>query len=266
MNLSIVDWFGYNLSPLDRMRLIKEAGFNGVLLLWADYFDKDYKQFPEYARKAGLYVENAHAPYMNANALWEDTVNGQDAYKELVSCVEDCTTHNIPTLVMHPENKNGTETVEFPSDFTIGIERMKRIIDTAERLNVNIAVENMSHPEYLDYFFRNIHSERLGFCFDSGHCNVFAPEHDLLTQYGDKLMALHLHDNDGVDDWHSLPFSGNINWNEIAGKLSRIPYNGTIALEVGNTRFEHIEEPHEFLRLAVDSSERMRCLCEPNRK
>ncbi|MDD4495824.1 MAG: sugar phosphate isomerase/epimerase [Eubacteriales bacterium] len=266
MILSIVDWFGYNLSPQDRMRLIKEMGFNGVLLLWADYFDKDYKQFPEYARTAGLYVENVHAPYMNANALWEDTVNGQDACKELVSCIEDCAAHDIPTLVIHPENKNGTETVELPVDFTMGIERMKRITDTAERMNVNIAVENMSRHEYLDCIFRNVHSERLGFCFDSGHCNVFTPEHDLLAQYGDKLMALHFHDNDGVDDWHSLPFSGNVLWNDIATKLQKISYSGAIALEVGNKKFEHIEKPDEFLRFAVDSAERMRCLCEPNRK
>ena len=89
MNLSIVDWFGYNLSPKDRMRLIKEAGFSGVLLLWADYFDKDYMHFPDYARNAGLHVENAHAPYMNANDLWKDTINGQDTCKQLISCVED---------------------------------------------------------------------------------------------------------------------------------------------------------------------------------
>ena len=52
MNLSIVDWFGYNLSPQDRMRFIKDAGFDGVLLLWADYFDKDFMRFPEYAKNA----------------------------------------------------------------------------------------------------------------------------------------------------------------------------------------------------------------------
>ncbi len=75
MNSAIVDWFGYNLTPHERMRFIKEAGFDGVLLLWADYFNTDYKNFPDYARSAGLDVENAHAPYMNANALWEDTIN-----------------------------------------------------------------------------------------------------------------------------------------------------------------------------------------------
>ena len=262
MNLSIVDWFGYNLSPQERMRFIKEAGFDSVLLLWADYFDKDYKQFPEYARSAGLTVENAHAPYMNANSLWEDTVNGEIACDELISCVEDCAVYGIPTLVMHPENKNGTETAPLPSDFAIGLDRMKRIVDTAERLGVNIAVENMSRPEYLDRILKNIQSERLGFCFDSGHCNVFMSDVDLLSLYGDKLMALHLHDNDGINDWHSLPFSGNVTWNEIADKLSRISYGGAIALEVGNKQFEHVEKPGEFLKLAVESAERMRELCK----
>ena len=266
MNLSIVDWFGYNLSLLDRMQVIKEAGFSGIMLLWADYFDKDYKLFPEYARNAGLYIENAHAPYLNANHLWEDTIDGQEAYQEIITCLEDCAAYNIPTLVMHPENKKGTETVSLPCDFSIGIERMKRIVDTAERLNVNIAVENMSRPEYLEHIFQDIQSERLGFCFDSGHCNVFTPGVNFLSLYGDKLMALHLHDNDGVDDWHSLPFSGNIKWNDIADKMSHIPYYGAIALEVGNNRFEHIENADDFLRIAVESAERIKGLCELNKK
>lgn len=96
---------------------------------------------------------------------------------------------------MHPENKKGTGTVGLPCDFSIGIERMKRIVDIAEQLNVNVAIENMSRPEYLERIFRDIQSERLGFCFDSGHCNVFTPNVDFLALYGDKLMALHLHDN-----------------------------------------------------------------------
>ena len=252
MNLSIVDWFGYNLTAHDRMRYIKDAGFSGVLLLWADYFDNDYKQFPEYARSAGLYVENVHAPYMNANALWENTINGQEACQEIITCIEECSVHAIPTLVMHPENKKDTETHDLPFSFTLGIERFKRIVDTAERLNVNIAVENMCRSEYLDCIFSNIQSKRLGFCFDSGHCNVFTPEIDFLTIYADKLMALHLHDNDGIEDWHSLPFSGNINWNDIGAKLKLISFSGDIALEVGNTKFEHIKSPDKFLNLAIE--------------
>ena len=257
MNLSIVDWFGYNLAPRDRMRAIKEAGFSGVMLLWADYFDKDYKLFPEYARNAGLNIDNAHAPYQNANFLWEDTIRGKEAYQEIIACLEDCAAYNIPTLIMHPENKTGTETVGLPHDFSIGIERIKRIVETAERLNLNIAMENMSRPEYLEHIFKNIKSQRLGFCFDSGHCNVFTPNVDFLALYGDKLMALHLHDNDGSEDWHALPFTGNIKWSDIAAKLKKLSYEGAIALEVGNTIFEHIKKPEEFLKLAVESAERI---------
>lgn len=264
MNVSIVDWFGYPLPPKDRMRAIKEAGFYGVLLLWADYFDSDYKRFPDYARGAGLYIENAHAPYIDANALWEDTLRGEGVYQALIGCLKDCADHGIPALVMHPENKSGTKTVELSGDFTVGIDRMKRIVDVAERVNVNIAVENISRPEYLDHIFRSIQASRLGFCFDSGHSHVFTPKMDFLSLYGDKLMALHLHDNNGIEDWHALPFAGTIDWNDISAKLKQTAYSttncGSIALEVGNTRFEHIDTTQKFLEIAfARATELMGC-------
>lgn len=146
------------------------------MLLWADYFDKDYKLFPEYASIIGLQIENAHAPYLRANDLWKDTLDGQAAFDELADCIEECAAHGIPTVVMHPENKSGTETVELPQDFSIGLDRMKRLVDTAERLDISIAVENMSRPEYLEAIFKNVQSDKLGFCFDSGHWNVFNPK------------------------------------------------------------------------------------------
>ena len=252
MNLTIVDYFGYNLSPQERMDCIKNAGFSGVMLLWTNYFDKDYKDFPKYARSADLYVENAHAPYMNANYLWEDSSKGRDYTQEIIMCIEDCANYGIPTLVMHPENKVGNKGVELPNDFTIGIDRLKEIVDVAERLNVNIAIENMSRYEFLDCIFDSIQSKRLGFCFDSGHWNLFMPEVDLLNLYGDKIMALHLHDNDGANDWHSLPYTSKIRWDIIAAKLKLLNYGGASALEVGNAQFEHIKEPDEFLHFAIE--------------
>jgi L-ribulose-5-phosphate 3-epimerase len=257
MNLSIVDYFGYNLPPQERLRLIKEAGFGGVMLLWADYFDKDYRLFPEYAGKVDLQIENAHAPYLRANDLWKDTLDGQAAFDELTACIEECAAHSILTVVMHPENKSGTETVELPQNFSVGLDRMKWLIDMTERLDISIAVENMSRPEYLEAIFKNVQSDKLGFCFDSGHWNVFTPKTDFLSLYGHKLKAVHLHDNTGIDDWHALPFSGNIDWNDITAKLAKSSYPGTAALEIGNKNFESIEDPLEFLRLAVERAKKI---------
>jgi sugar phosphate isomerase/epimerase len=59
---------------------------------------------------------------------------------------------------------------------------------------------------YIDNIFKNIKSDRLKFCYDSGHENCFTPGADFLAKYGDKLAALHHHDNDGSSDQHLLPF------------------------------------------------------------
>lgn len=42
MKTAIVDYFGYDLSPRERMRAIRRGGFDGVILLWTDQFDPDY--------------------------------------------------------------------------------------------------------------------------------------------------------------------------------------------------------------------------------
>lgn len=85
----------------------------------------------------------------------------------------------------------------------------------AEQKNVNIALENLRRPEYLQFVFENFQSGRLGFCYDSGHENCYAKGTGLLSLYGDKLMALNLHENDGTDDQHRIPGKGTINWDSI---------------------------------------------------
>ena len=252
MNYTIVDYFGYPLSPQERMRAIKQAGFDGVILLWADYFDADYQEFPKYAEKEGLYVENAHAPYLQSNSIWENTIEGQEYTDQIIRCVQDCSAFQIPTLVLHPINGKTL----LPEN-NIGIDRFKRIIETAEKFGVNIAIENQGNPEYLDLVFRNVKSDRLCFCFDSGHENFYSPDLDLLELYGEKLIALHLHDNNGEEDAHALPFTGHVRRERIANHLRKIHYTGAIALETLNKGFESVENPVEFLRIALDRAKKI---------
>lgn len=220
--------------------------------MWQDDFDKDYQSFPQYASNMGLYIESIHAPWWGVNDLWTDSKIGQTFMEEILELVRVCSFYKIPTLVLHPEHKNGTEYTNLPAEFNIGLERIKVIVVEAERLNINIVIENMCRLEYLDCIFSNIDSKRLGLCFDSGHWNVFMSDTDLLDLYGDRLMALHLHDNNGKEDWHALPLAGNINWSDMAYKLKKAKYNGAISLEVGNKMLEHIKQQDEFLKLAFE--------------
>ncbi|MCH5287234.1 MAG: sugar phosphate isomerase/epimerase [Christensenellaceae bacterium] len=244
---TIVDYFGYDLPPRERMRAIRAAGFDGVILLWADYFDADYRDFPAYARQAGLFVENAHAPYQDAGSLWTDTLEGEACAEHIIRCLEDCRDYGIPTLVMHPINGRAP----LPEG-SVGLERFRRICDAAERTGVNLAIENQGSADYIGYVFEHIQSDRLRFCFDSGHERFYSPGVDLLSLYGDRLAALHLHDNNGKEDAHALPFTGAVDWGRIAAALRAADYRGAIALEVLNKGFESIKDPVEFLSVALN--------------
>ena len=52
--------------------------------------------------------------------------------------------------------------------------------------------------------------------------------------YGDRLIALHLHDNRCLldTDDHLLPFDGNIDWEKCAKQLAKTDFDGTIMFEI----------------------------------
>jgi L-ribulose-5-phosphate 3-epimerase len=225
-------WFGYPIANKERFRLIKEAGFDNVFLWWGDEFvdlDGDKNLLPEMARAVGLEVENVHAPFDKTNRIWTESVNAEDIVKRYTQCIIDCAQHNIPTVVIHLTNGDAP-----PAPTLLGIDRIKYLVELAEQKGVNIALENLRKPEYLQFVFSNIQSNRLGFCYDSGHENCYSKGTDLLRTYGNKLMALHLHDNDGTDDQHRIPGEGTINWDSIIQKIKSTRYQGAISLEVTN--------------------------------
>lgn len=252
--INIFDWFGYDM-PYNRERyqLIKEAGFDGVLLYWSNEFGNiDYRHNPELARQNGLFVENIHTSYENINDLWLDSLDGDEIVSHLLRCVDDCHRYGIPTMIVHLTSGESP-----PKANELGINRLKKIIERAERQSVNVALENLRKPEYLKYVFDRIISSRLGFCYDSGHQNCRSKNVDLLALYGNKLMALHLHDNDESGDQHLLPFDGNIDWACIMRKLASTNYHGPTTLEILNAGYEHIKDSGEFLAIAFERAKRL---------
>jgi len=246
----ICDWFGYRIDNENRFKLIREAGFDDVFLWWgdehADYVG-DKNLLPEIARNAGLEVENIHAPFDKTNYIWTESVNAEDIVKRYAQCILDCSRHNIPTVVIHLTNGNTP-----PPPTILGLERIKYLVKLAEQKKVNIALENLRRPDYLQFVFENIQSNRLGFCYDSGHENCFTKGTDLLSLYGKNLMALHLHDNDGTNDQHRIPGEGTINWEAVVKKIKSTTYGGAISLEVTN-EFSQLYSgisAQEFLKVA----------------
>ena len=251
----------YKLPSKTCFELIKQAGFDGVSLWWGnDFGDEDFRSNPDLARQSGLQVDSVHAPYKGTNNLWLDDHSGDAFLSSLMQVVEDCANCHIPTVVVHLSGGDN------PPPFNqIGLDRMKRFVDKGEKHGVNLAFENLRKVEYLKYVLDNIDSQRAGFCYDSGHHSCFAPHADLLLQYGSRLMDLHLHDNDGVEDQHLLPFDGTIDWTKTMGQIAETGYAGAIAFEVGNSGYENLP-PDEFLRLVYERGVRLDALMRDYRE
>lgn len=228
---AIFSWFSYSLPIKERLLLIKNAGFDATSLWWGEEEDENKHHQPEFARRVGLDIDYVHAPCNNPNSLWIDGLDGDDYLHLLISCVDDCNRHGIPTVVIHITRLLSTPTISL-----IGLERMRKLVEFAEKKQVNLALENMNSIPHLDYVYANIQSERLGFCYDSGHEHYNHPNADCLSRYGDKLFTVHLDDNLGDDDTHLLPYDGTIEWNVTIDKLKKCREIRFLTLEVDFNR------------------------------
>lgn len=247
--ISIYNAFGYQLDWQERYRLINAAGFNGVMLWWSDGFGRGpgYRQDVERARSAGIIVENIHAPVQWQNDLSLDNQAGEDLLACYSQCVEDCSAHQVPTMVIHLPGD------QFPLT-ELGMDRVKRLTELAEKRQVRVAMENIFNTRNLAQALDNIRSEYVGFCYDSCHHANDPDAPDLLELYGNRLMALHLHDNGGERGQHQLPFDGHIDWPAVMEKIAATGYTGPTALEPMNWGYERMDI-EDFLSSAFEKAQ-----------
>lgn len=138
----------------------------------------------------------------------------------------------------------------------IGIRRLAELINKAEQKNIQIAFENLSNIKNLKTVLNKFTSNNVGYCYDSCHHINYALDEDLLGMYGNRLMAIHLHDNGGSHNQHQLPFDGNINWDTVMEKIACTGYRGATTLEPMNWDYSHLNIC-QFLELAYERANRL---------
>lgn len=257
--IGIYYWFGFEIKPCDRIKIISDVGFS-CLSVWGDSNfsypsekrdEIEWNRLPEYASEAGIEIENVHIPFYNSHSVWQEREAFDIYLKEIKNSVDYCHRHQIPTGVLHIPKILSDDMAE------IGIERVKEIISYAEDKDVNIALENLRNSKALELIFSHVSSEKLGFCYDSGHQRCWETNTDFLGLYKDKLMAVHLDDNNGSNDKHDIPFDGRCRWKEIGDTLKN--YKGSLMLEVTSEKSRRYKkmDVREFLDRAFKAGVRL---------
>jgi len=133
--------------------------------------------------------------------------------------------------------------------FSNWAERMKPVLERAGELDITLAIENSweDRPEVLEHLLELLNSEDVYVCLDTGHLNTFSrlPIDYWWNRLGEKVVAMHLHDNDGLSDDHLPPGRGTFDFQRLGRLLVRMKKLPLLDLEIDR---ELAEEGREYLR------------------
>lgn len=276
-------------------RRIKEAGFDCVDFNFDEYLHctmvqrgeinevfnrpveevwKDFKIHAEAAADCGLTFEQMHAPFP-VKQKGMDEVNAK-MFRITENCMDICSRMGGRYLVVHPV----TLAYEYSKkeEYDFNMEMYQGLIPAAKRYGIVICLENMFMDQnahltegvcsdfveaaaWIDELNGIAGEELFGFCFDIGHANILGKNlYQSVVALGDRLKILHVHDNDGVSDLHTMPYTFARSWNPAATDwegflrgLREINYKGVINFETFRCMESFPRELHiSVLRLLAD--------------
>ena len=203
-------------------------------------FDRLLREEGDIIRAAGLEISQTHGPWRYP--VHDSTPEERDErFEKMARSLHGTRVMGCPYMVIHPIMPFGPggdgDREEF---FKINRDFYTRLCRVAEAENVIICLENMpmpnlpmARPAEILAFVKEIDSPALRVCLDTGHCTMCGvTPADAVRQLGrEYLRVLHVHDNNGKNDLHWIPYTGVIDWAAFSQALHEIGFDGTLSLE-----------------------------------
>ena len=211
-----------------------------------------YKEEFEIIRKNGLTITQAHAP-MECYAPGRPDIleYAISMYKKIIPFLDEI---GCKHLIVHGMTKNEHMEDLSPEDaVNLNLHLYESLIpelQQAKQLKVcleNLPTDSMmlgrcfwigccSNPyvaaEWIDRLNKKAGKKCFGLCLDTGHLNVLRiPFHDYIPILGDRIVCLHIHDNNQNSDSHLMPYVGSIFWKDFLTELKKVGYSGDLSFE-----------------------------------
>ena len=263
--------------PAEAIRTIAEVGFPGVELstehinMIADADDPFVAadEVRETVEDLGIKMPQVHLTISLNVADLDPNARGA-AVAVAERDVELSARMGIENGVIHPGGGKHETLEAYHEEKRVRVESFKRLAGYAAERGFNIAIENMMDgarhsqgalgqrsygaviPELLE-LLDDVGAPNVGICLDTGHAWVQGiPMDEAVRQCGDKLIAMHIADNDGSGDQHRTPFFGGIDWEKGVAALRGIGYEGIFNLENPGERGLKPEQMVYRIRYALD--------------
>lgn len=208
-----------------------------------DYGKEYYTEIKKYAEDKGLFFNQSHAPF---GSSFEDEERTQKRFDEIVTAIKRASYLGVKNIIVHPCQHLKYDVEGNPERlFEYNMEFYKKLIPYCEEYGIKVALENMwqhtgminhstcSRPEEFIRYVDELNNDCFVACLDIGHAALVREDPDeFIKKLGNKrLQCLHVHDVDGADDSHTLPFFGVVNWEKVMKALAEIDYKGDLTFE-----------------------------------
>ena len=234
------DYCGGVGNPVPRLKAIAEAGFTH--LHWCHHWNTDFfytapelRTIKQAMQDFGLTLLDIHGSDGQEKCWYstDETVrqaglllvrNRMEMFAEL---------GGIGSLMMHIPAWRSNWTAEQVAQNQVEARTealyrsLEELFPYCEKYNCPIAVENHASDtfEAINRLMKKYDTKWLGITYDSGHGNIREGRGlELLELVKDRLMALHLNDNDHSGDLHQPAFYGNVDWQKVAELIDASGY------------------------------------------
>ena len=189
------------------------------------------------ADAAGVEIYQVHGTWPTDDKTPESCEKMVASMKKAIYCAHIL---GAKCYVIHPAMPAGWGDDDAPLARRLTKERLIALADVAEPYGINVCLENMPFKAHklspiseVADLVREIDRDNVKICLDTGHANFYGTKGDeMVLACGDKLACLHVHDNYGYWDFHSIPYTrGNIDWAAFRSALKEVGYTGPIMLE-----------------------------------
>lgn len=237
--------------------VIKEAGFDAMDFDFcsemkycledtdSEAFRNRFYEYRAMAEEKGLCFDQAHAPFPSG---FSDTDRMEDMFRRIVRSMRNASYLGAQTIIVHPVQHLLYSEPGVPDElYEMNMKFYRRLLPYCEEYHIKVALENMwerpygkkikhapcSRPEEFIRYLDGLDSEWFVACLDIGHaCLVCEDPHTFVRKLGNKrLKALHVHDNNGIDDLHTLPYYGVVEWDKLVKAFREIGYTGNFTYE-----------------------------------
>ncbi len=260
MNLSIsADYVKSKGCPEPYLKKIADAGFSHVH--WGHHFHTDFIYSKHEIHQISKWLDeyNLKLLDLHASSGMEKQFFAMREYQRLagVELVENrllmAAELGTDVIIIHIPEEPGPadEKVLFWSQLHKSMDELQKI---AVPRGIRIALENLFPSNFttIHRLFDEYDPSFLGLCYDTGHGNINDKNFEQFDILKDRLISVHLHDNNGMTDDHNLVFSGTIDWERVAGILASSAYTKCVSMELMIWKSETKDED-KFLARAFET-------------